>query len=494
MAGTIVPSLMRKLASPMPKPVESVLVERRGAASFKIGVAAINGWRPAMEDAHVVHVKDTCGFFGVFDGHNGSECSEFLARRLQQELEDGGVPEDDEAVKALLMRLDQEFIESSRKGGSTGTFAIIEKSSQSEGQCTLRIGNVGDSRVLLGHASGLIHQGPGTDSSLTTDHTPDLPSERNRIEKTMHKVKKSQDGVARIDGQLSVSRAFGDYKFKQSPGLALQEQAVSANPDLGTFTCDASDFVVLMCDGICEGQFSNSEVISLAASHLQEHGDPGKAAAAVCKKALAENSMDNLTCMVVSLSGGELEPESEFLPGSFSAPEHEGFRNAYQRAAQAANLSIGQAVEKRHDFVTSELLGNLPSERRQELERELDSYQGGPPLHLATGSRGRSQWFEEWCKKDQNVSEAWSTTLMMNQQVKPREVTSLRKVFIPSEDVLRSAIVKHSALKWEARMSNACNSEAQVVEDDVSDGTSMVQYGAGLSMKAWLPTAVLLEV
>lgn len=483
---------MGRARSPLPKPVDSVLIERRGASSFKIGVAGMNGWRPSMEDSHVIHVDDNSGFFGVFDGHGGSDCAEFLARRLHEELESRGVPEDDMAVKDLMLSLDKEFLDTSKPSGSTGTFAIIEKPEASQGPCILRIGNTGDSRVLLGHANGDIFQGPGTDLGLTTDHSPDLPSERKRIERRGYKVK-TLDGVARIDGDLSVSRAFGDFRYKQSPDVPLQDQAVSADPDLATFCCKASDFVMLMCDGICEGQFSNTAAVSLAASQLQEHGDPGRAAAAVCQKALAENSRDNLTCMIVLLCGGELGPEIEFLPGSFKAPDHAGFKQAYEEAAQAANLSLGQAIERRYDMLKQEVFCGMVGERKEDLKRELDTFHGGPLPSLSM--RERVQWFEDWISKRQNGSEMWSSIIMMSQQVRPREKPgSLRSVMVPSEDVLRSAFGKHSALKWEARVAQACNAEAQVVEDDASDGTSMVQYGPGFLTKAWLPTAVLIEV
>ena len=39
----------------------------------------------------------------------------------------------------------------------------------SAGNYHLRVGNIGDSRVLLGRADGSIYPGPGTDSGLTTD-------------------------------------------------------------------------------------------------------------------------------------------------------------------------------------------------------------------------------------------------------------------------------------------------------------------------------------
>ena len=64
------------------------------------------------------------------------------------------------------------------------------------GNYQLRVGNIGDSRVLLGRADGSIFPGPGTDSGLTTDHKPDLASERERIERTGGNV---QEALAKCE-------------------------------------------------------------------------------------------------------------------------------------------------------------------------------------------------------------------------------------------------------------------------------------------------------
>lgn len=486
---------MGVLSSPLPKPVDSILVGRHGGSSFQIGVAAMNGWRPSMEDAHVIHTRETWGFFGVLDGHGGAECSDFIARRLQEELAVAGMPENDAATRALLLRLDQEFLDTSKRGGSTGTFVIIKEPATPEGHYSLRVGNTGDSRVLLGHTDGAIFDGPGTGRGLTNDHKPDLPSERLRIERTGHKVQMSADGVARIGGDLSLSRAFGDRKYKQSPNIAPEDQAVCAVPEFGSFFCKKTEFVMLICDGICEGHFSNAEAVSLAASQLREHGDPGEAAAAVCRKALAQNSRDNLTCMIVLPCGGALGPEVEFLPGQFSVPEHAGFKQAYEQAALAAGLPLGRAIEKRHDMIKQDLLGSLVAENRRSLEKEMEWYEGGPPSEFVVGSKERTQWFQDWTRAGRESSDIWSTIMRMHmspeKQARPREKPCLRAVLIPAEDVLRPAINKHTELKWEPRIAQACNMHAQVVEEDLSDGTSMVQYGS--SCKAWLPTAVLID-
>ncbi|CAE8609262.1 unnamed protein product, partial [Polarella glacialis] len=57
---------------------------------FRFGVAAMQGWRDEMEDAHLAlpdfDVGRGLGLFGVFDGHGGSAVAEIVAERLAETL------------------------------------------------------------------------------------------------------------------------------------------------------------------------------------------------------------------------------------------------------------------------------------------------------------------------------------------------------------------------------------------------------------------------
>ena len=107
-------------------PLTEDVSRRVGGTAFRVGFAEMNGWRPSMEDANVIYAQDTWGFFGVFDGHGGDQCSGFIARRIKEELEKNGMPSDDEALTALALRLDKEFLDSNQPSGSTGTFVIVK--------------------------------------------------------------------------------------------------------------------------------------------------------------------------------------------------------------------------------------------------------------------------------------------------------------------------------------------------------------------------------
>merc|ERR1712217_190789 len=145
---------------------------------------------------------------------------------------------------------------------------------------------------------GTIVDGGGSDKGLTKDHKPDDPVEKERIERCGGTVEIKEGNVARVNGNLSVSRGFGDKDEKKTGGPRPHDRSVSVVPEMGHFECDESDFLCLVCDGVSEGSFTNPEVVELVAKFLREGKDPGEAAQAVCKKAIEPDSKDNITCMV----------------------------------------------------------------------------------------------------------------------------------------------------------------------------------------------------
>jgi protein phosphatase len=522
----------------LPKAVTSVVVKRHKGALFRAAIAEMNGWRPNMEDAHLIFMRESWGFFGVFDGHGGDQCSAFVARRIEEELQKG-CPEDDAALSSLALRVDAEFLESGTPSGSTGTFIIVKPPEKAGGKYTLRVGNIGDSRVLLGQADGTMVEGAGTDGGLTTDHKPDHPVERARIERTGGTVQDVM-GVARVNGDLAVSRAFGDAQHKKTGGPAQAEHPVSAEPELCTLECGASDFLLLVCDGISEGTFPNREVVQLAAEKLRQSPtmDPGTAATAVCREALKQGSKDNLSCMIVLFGGGEeLTKETELIPGPFQAADHLGFQKAYTSMAEHAGRNLAEAVEIRYDLVRDKLkavqdgadVEEVEGETTSTLQAELNEFGDGPADNLALGSPERTAWFSNWlterCSRDANddneegdshgggsmnmTRDQFLGYLHNNPQLlamaedrglfpagagsSQQSESSNREVRVASLDELRAAVEEHPKLKWDERLVDVCNQLGSVIQDDESDGTSQVTF-KHKRLTAWLPTRMLTDI
>jgi len=538
-------AVLAAMGQGLPKAVTSIALERRAGSLFRVGVAEMNGWRPTMEDAHVCIMHDSWGFFGVFDGHGGQQCSSFVAKRLIEELGTAELPVDDAAVKSLMLRIDQEFLDSKQPSGSTGTFAFVVPA---DDHILLRVGNIGDSRVLLGRADGSMVEGDGTDGGLTTDHKPDNKVEEERIERTGGKVQTIM-GVARVNGDLAVSRAFGDAQHKQTGGPAQEDHPVSVEPEFVTLRCDASDFLILVCDGISEGSFPNREVVQLAAKTLQST-EPAQAAAAVCRKALECGSMDNLSCMIVSFKGAQQEdgPEKELLPGPFSEPTHSAFRKAYAAMAARAGMSLEAAVEKRYTSISRQekelsATGNQKdaaggeakegekdgkdeksvakllwtrkgSETTQdpallELRSELAPFDVGPPGALSEGSAERVQWFKEWLDgtevepsidlqnmtRDEllNMVEEDPELLAVARAQGLVDARTMRVVRVVPAELLRPAVEAHQTIKWDDRLLSICEQRGKVLQDDPSDQTAQVKFRGKISASVWLPLECLVD-
>ena len=86
--------------------------------------------------------------------------------------------------------------------------------------------NTGDSRAVLCRGGEAV--------ALSHDHKPYNPGEKERIEAAGSQVK-----FNRVNGDLAVSRALGDFVYKRCETVTEAEQAVTAFPDEPCWTHNA---------------------------------------------------------------------------------------------------------------------------------------------------------------------------------------------------------------------------------------------------------------
>lgn len=195
-------------------------------------------------------------FFGVYDGHSGRSCANYLASTLfnavlESELKfrkttKGRLLDNDDNIKKCFLTLDSDFTKkspSSRPGEASGstctTVAIVKTEDEIEVICA----NVGDSRIVLRHASGKVEP-------LSFDHKPNNKEEKLRIQNCGGFVE-----YGRVNGSLALSRAFGDVGYKKNTNLPQEKQAVIALPDIKRVKfnlpeVDDFQFIIVACDGI----------------------------------------------------------------------------------------------------------------------------------------------------------------------------------------------------------------------------------------------------
>ena len=77
----------------------------------------------------------------------------------------------------------------------------------------------------------------------------------------------------RVNGNLALSRAIGDFEFKKSIDLSPEQQIVTANPDVVTHEISGDDeFLVIACDGKHADQYTKydangHQVFGIASLH-----------------------------------------------------------------------------------------------------------------------------------------------------------------------------------------------------------------------------------
>lgn len=278
---------------------------------------------PAKQTASDLH------FFGIYDGHGGSQASLYCKQRfhllLAEELsaldsahddhdelghelttkwkktmtdcfskidkEVGGVcPNgicDDEALEGTCTSCEDAI--APENVGTTAVVAVV-------GSCQIVIANCGDSRAVLSRGGKAI--------ALSTDHKPEREDETSRIESAGGRVI-CWDGY-RVGGFLALSRAIGDRYLKRY---------VISEPEVTCVQRGSEDEVLILAsDGLWD-VLSNDYACEVARKALlvarkkrenrtfSPGEDPAAAAVAalLVKLAYGKGSKDNISVVVVDL-------------------------------------------------------------------------------------------------------------------------------------------------------------------------------------------------
>ncbi|EFH55772.1 predicted protein [Arabidopsis lyrata subsp. lyrata] len=213
------------------------------------------------------------GLYAIFDGHSGIDVADYLHNHLFDNI----LSQPDfwrnpkKAIKRAYKSTDDYILHNivGPRGGSTAVTAIVIN-----GKTTV-IANVGDSRAILCRASDVVKQ-------ITVDHEPD-----NLVESKGGFVSQKPGNVPRVDGQLAMSRAFGDGGLKEHISVRPNIEIVEIHDD--------TKFLILASDGLWK-VMSNDEVWH----QIKKRGNAEEAAKTLIDKALARGSKDDISCVVVS--------------------------------------------------------------------------------------------------------------------------------------------------------------------------------------------------
>jgi len=250
-----------------------------------------------------------CYFFAVYDGHGGNGCSYYLKNNLHKNISEFSV----DGLKKAIELTENNFLTKKAvdfhnnildSSGSCACILLIKNK-----KCI--IANIGDSRLVIFKNKRVIFS--------TKDHKPNTYIEKRRIElaggsvyQTTAAIPIYQNGKLieipwRVcPGGLSVSRTIGDIESKEEM-FGGKKGVVVALPDITEFDLnDEFNFIVIGCDGIFD-VLSNGEIIDCIKMVLKLNKGKNKKinelcgdfAAMIIKSALAKESFDNVSCIVI---------------------------------------------------------------------------------------------------------------------------------------------------------------------------------------------------
>lgn len=278
------------------------------------GLSAMQGWRISMEDAHAAVLdlqadetnksppESRVSFFGVYDGHGGERVAlysghnvhkilatqaSFRACNYAQALKDGFLATDNAILEDVNFK--------GEISGCTASVALVDNSK-------IYVANAGDSRTVLGIK--------GRAKPLSQDHKPHNEAEKARIVAAGGFV-----DFGRVNGNLALSRAIGDFEFKRKKDLPPEQQIVTSLPDVSEHVITPDDeFIVLACDGIWDCRSSQS-VVEFVRRGVAARQSLDKICENMMNTCLSNGAdtggvgCDNMTMIIVGLLNGKTQDE-----------------------------------------------------------------------------------------------------------------------------------------------------------------------------------------
>ncbi|KAJ7780631.1 phosphatase 2C-like domain-containing protein [Mycena maculata] len=290
-------------------PATQKFSESGSNARFHYAVTEMQGWRITMEDAHAIVLdldegkEDPNTFFAVYDGHGGGTVAKFAGQNVHKRLvteEAYKESQYDEALKRAFLGTDEDLLANPAHtrdpSGCTAVAALVTKDK-------IYVANAGDSRSVISVK--------GEVKALSFDHKPS-----NEVEKTRISGAGGYIEFGRVNGNLALSRALGDFEFKKNYNMSPEKQIITADPDV---TChditDEDEFLVLACDGIWDC-LSSQQVVNFIRYQVSEGKDLTEIGEMMCEHCLAPDTSsgagigcDNMTVLIVALLHGRTKEE-----------------------------------------------------------------------------------------------------------------------------------------------------------------------------------------
>jgi serine/threonine protein phosphatase PrpC len=237
--------------------------------------------------------------FGVFDGHGGGEISKAVSKLLpsyfyKQNFLKDNVPKPINSYNKYIVSafddIQNQLNATHSKSTLQGSTVCLCLIYQYNGKNIVTSFWSGDSRAIACNKK-LIAE------SLTLDHKPECPLERQRIKRLGGTVTFEKGDVPRINGVLAVSRSIGDFD---------QKKFVEHKPDITHNLCNYK-FIVVATDGLWD-TMSNQMVVDFVLNEIFDNPkillsdmsrkSENNIASKLAEEAIRLGSDDNITVIV----------------------------------------------------------------------------------------------------------------------------------------------------------------------------------------------------
>ncbi|BAO49536.1 putative protein phosphatase 2C [Alphaentomopoxvirus acuprea] len=253
--------------------------------NIKVSFYSIQGYRNTMEDSYSIFYDNKNIYIGVFDGHGGRYVSTYASDNFLKFISKY-TNLNNIKLNSIYTLLNNCYKEFDNKIQSDILFS-------KEQGCTVVCLIIMDKKIILSHCGdsrGIIYNGKDIVYN-TEDHKPIKVSERERIIKSEHTIIDD-----RIDGQIDISRCFGDFKFKSN----FFESAIIPIPEIFITDINICKFILMVTDGI-SNIINNYDLCKYVEYGLQIHMNINTISNNIVKCCIYKGGTDNMTISIVLL-------------------------------------------------------------------------------------------------------------------------------------------------------------------------------------------------
>lgn len=341
-------------------PICALYIHREYNDLFEASYSTANGKRFNNEDTHCMFKLSNDRYItGIFDGHSGINCAKYVSENLPLYFIDKEI--NSELIINSCLEIDKNILNDPiiNNSGCTATFSFIEKI---KNKYKVHICNIGDSFTFIIRNNDIFF--------ITKEHKPNDECEYTRIINAGGFVRNN-----RVNGELALSRAFGDISFKNGKEITVSELEINSTklisdtcdeynlkviaiPDISIIECDENDIIVHICDGIVETDFHIDNVCRHIIEYLEKYKETSYASSLLCLDGLEKGSCDNVSCMIIKLNNSNFKNniindnvKNELVISPFIYEYRDIYYNAYNNIAKMANMNMMEVLNQRKNII-----------------------------------------------------------------------------------------------------------------------------------------------